>query len=88
MKPGGKLCYTDKDSFIVYIKTEDTYVDIAKDVKQWQILLHCVIKHKLKFKDYKHFLEANQLENKINKLDIDKTDPESLKKSWRIYIRK
>ena len=25
-----KLCYTDTDSFAVYIKTEDTYSDIGK----------------------------------------------------------
>ena len=28
-----KLCYMDTDSFIVYIKTDDTYKDIAKDVE-------------------------------------------------------
>ena len=27
-----KLCYIDTDSFVVYIKTEDIYMDIAKDV--------------------------------------------------------
>ena len=27
-----KLCYMDTDSFIVYIKTDDTYRDIAEDV--------------------------------------------------------
>ena len=26
-----KICYMDTDSFIVYIKTEDIYVDIPKD---------------------------------------------------------
>ena len=26
-----KLCYMDKDSFIVYIKPEDIYVDITED---------------------------------------------------------
>ena len=29
----GKLCYVDKDSFIIYIKTNDIYKDIAKDVE-------------------------------------------------------
>ena len=29
----GKLCYIDTDSFMVHIKTEDIYSDIAKDVK-------------------------------------------------------
>ena len=28
-----KLCYTDKDSFIVYIKTEDIYSGIPNDVE-------------------------------------------------------
>ena len=28
-----KLCYMDADSFIVYIETNDTYKDIAKDVE-------------------------------------------------------
>ena len=27
-----KLCYVDRDSFTVYIKTEDIYSGIAKDV--------------------------------------------------------
>ena len=29
-----KLCYTDTDSFIVHIKTEDFYKDIANDVEK------------------------------------------------------
>ena len=28
-----KLCQKDTESFIVYIKTEDIYVDIAKDIE-------------------------------------------------------
>ena len=28
-----KLCYIDTDSFIVYIKTDDTCEDIAEDVE-------------------------------------------------------
>ena len=30
-----KLCYMDTDSFIIYIKTEDFYKDIANDVEKW-----------------------------------------------------
>ena len=30
-----KLCYTDTDSFIIYIETEDFYKDIAGDVEIW-----------------------------------------------------
>ena len=30
-----KLCYTDTDSFIIHIKTEDFYEDIAPNVDKW-----------------------------------------------------
>ena len=30
-----KLCYTDTDSFIIYIKTEDFFEDIFSDVEKW-----------------------------------------------------
>ena len=29
-----KLCYVDTDSFIMHIKTEDFYIDIADDVEK------------------------------------------------------
>ena len=29
-----KLCYMDTDSFIVHVKTDDIYKDIAKDVEK------------------------------------------------------
>ena len=30
-----KLCYTDTDSLVIHIKTEDFYRDIANDVERW-----------------------------------------------------
>ena len=30
-----KLCYMDTDSFIIHIKTENFYKDIANDVGKW-----------------------------------------------------
>ena len=39
-----KLCYMDTDSFIVYIKTEDIYKDIAEDVDLQKMLkLHLIL---------------------------------------------
>ena len=32
-KDRGKLCYTDTDGFIIYIKTEDFLKDISNDVE-------------------------------------------------------
>ena len=29
------LCYTDTDSFIIYIKSEDFFEDISNDVERW-----------------------------------------------------
>ena len=29
------LCYMDTDSFVIYMKTEDFYKDIAGDVERW-----------------------------------------------------
>ena len=36
-KYGGraKLCYTDTDSFITYIKTDDFFEDISNDAEKW-----------------------------------------------------
>ena len=34
-KDRAKLCYTDTDSFIIHIKTEDFFQDISNDVKKW-----------------------------------------------------
>ena len=30
-----KICYTDTDSFIIYIKTEDFSENISNDVQEW-----------------------------------------------------
>ena len=35
METRQKLCYTDTDSFIINIKTEDFFEDISNDVEKW-----------------------------------------------------
>ena len=30
-----KLCYTDTDSLVIHIKTDDFYKDISNDVEKW-----------------------------------------------------
>ena len=44
-----------------------------------------VIKQKLKFEDYKHCLEATQLENKINQLEKIKVDVNSLRENHKEF---
>ena len=36
-----KICYMDTDSFVIYIKTEDFYEDIADGVKKWFDTSNC-----------------------------------------------
>ena len=36
-----KLCYTDTDSLIIYIKTEDFFEDISSDVDRWFDTSNC-----------------------------------------------
>ena len=48
----------------------------------------CVIKRKLKFEDYKNCLEATQLKNKINQLEENNVDAESLKENHKEFIEK
>ena len=38
-----QFCYMDIDSFIVYVKTNDIYKDIAKDVERRFDTLNCEI---------------------------------------------
>ena len=75
----------DTYSFIVYIKTDDIYKDIAEDVETRfdtsNYEKKCVIKRKLKFKNYKNCLEATQLDNIINYLEKNKL-------TWFLLLQK
>ena len=53
----------------------------AKDTKK------CVIKRKLKYEDYKRFLEAGQLENKITHLNNNKIDVKFLIHNHKEFIK-
>ena len=47
----------------------------------------CIIKRKLKFQDYKNFLEAVQTENKINRLEKNKDEVNSLKEDKKKFMK-
>ena len=55
-----------------YLKDKNDEDEKAKATKEW------VIKRKIKFQDYKNCLEASQVENKINDLEKNETDWDSL----------
>ena len=41
--------------------------------------------HKLKFENYKSYLDSNKFENKINHLQKSRTDMHSLKNNWLTF---
>ena len=47
----------------------------------------CIIKRKLKFQDYKNFLEAVQTENKIYRLEKNKVEVNSLKEDKKKFMK-
>ena len=55
-------------------------IDEGSEDKKDKRTKKCVIKRKLKFQNYRNCLEATQFENKINHLEKNQTDIDSIKK--------
>ena len=64
-----------------YLIVDDSEDKKAKGTKK------CVIKRKLKFKNCKNCLEATQLQNKINRLEKNKTHIASFKKDHKEFMK-
>ena len=60
-------------------KTYSYLIDVGSKDKKAKGTKKCVIKRKLKFENYKGCLEATQLENKMNYLEKNKIDINSIK---------
>ena len=61
-------------------KTYSFLIDDGSENKEAKLRKRCLIKGKLKFKDYKNCLEATQLENKIIYPQKNETDGDNLKR--------
>ena len=68
-------------------KTYSYLIDDGSEDKKAKGTKKCVIKRKLKFEKYKSSLEATQLENKINYLEKNKIDTESVKENHKEFIK-
>ena len=68
-------------------KTYSYLIDDASEDKKAKGTKKCVIKRKLKFESYKNCLEATRLENKINHLEKNKTDVDSIKEIHKEFIK-
>ena len=64
-----------------YLKDNNDEDEKAKSTKKF------VIKRKLKFQDYKSRLETAQIENKINHLEKNKIEVDSLKEDKKEFIK-
>ena len=65
-----------------YLKDNNDEYKKVKDTKM------CVIKRKLKFKDYKKCLKVSQIENKINYLEKKEIDADCLKEDNKEFVKK
>ena len=64
-------------------KTYSDLEDDSSEDKKAKSTKKCITKRKLKFENYKNRLEATQFENKINRLQKDQSDIDSIKKSHK-----
>ena len=68
-------------------KTYSYLIDDSSEDKKAKGTKKCVIKRKLKFENYKNCLEATQLDNKINYLEKNEINLDSLEKDHKEFIK-
>ena len=62
-------------------------IDDSSEKKREKISKSCVIKRKLKLKDYKNCLEGTQVENKLNHIEKNEIQVDSLKKDYKEFMK-
>ena len=68
-------------------KTYSYLIDDSSEDKKVKGTNKCVIKRKHKFENYKNCLEATQLENKINYLEKNKMEIDSIKEYHNEFVK-
>ena len=61
--------------------------DDSCEDKKAKFTKKCVTNRKLTFENYKNSFEATQLENKINYVEKNKTDTDSIKENYKDFIK-
>ena len=75
-----------KEFTLLTVKTY-SYLTNNNDKDKNQKHKKCVVKRKLKFEEYKHYLEATQLENKINHLEKNTLNTDNLQENHKEFIK-
>ena len=68
-------------NFLKYL-TDDSYENKKAKIKK-----ECAVKRTLKLEDYKVYIEATQLENKLKELEKNNVDLESLSENHKEFIK-
>ena len=68
-------------------KSYSYLIDDGSEVTKAKGTKKCVIKRKLEFENYKNCLEATQVENKVNCLEKNKINIDSLKKILKNNVK-
>ena len=70
-------------------KTYNYWIDDNNKIKKTKgsKVKKCVTKWPLKVEDYKHCLEATQIENEINQLEKSKADVDNLRENNKEFIK-
>ena len=82
---GGKIM---KEFVGLRAKAQSCLIDDGSEDKKAKGTKKCVIKRKLKFKDYENCLEIAQIENKTNHLEKNKFVVGSFKNNYKEFIKK
>ena len=81
---GGKIMI----KFVAFIAKNSSYlIDEKSEDKKEKFTQRCIIKIKLKSKNYKSCLEATELDNKINYLEKNKIDINSINENIKRFIK-
>ena len=84
-----ELCRKIQKKFVgLRAKTFSYLIDIDSEDEKAKGTKKCVIKGNIKYEDYKNSLEAAQIANKINHLEENKFDVDSLKEFIKTIILK
>ena len=81
---GGKIM---KEFVRLRAKTYSYLIDDSSEIKKVNGTKKCVTETRLKFENYKSFLGATQLENKIKSLEKNKIDIDSTKENHDKFIK-
>ena len=74
-----------REIIIEFARTYSFLIDDSSKDKKAKGTKKCVIKRKLKLEDYKNCLEVAQIENKINYLEKNEIDVDSLSKHQKEF---